>query len=109
METPSEWAKRFNQPNSKQAATATASEEPAANSSASAFPNDPFPCPYCDQMLGPSCRVCVACKREINPADIDLTPAASIATPLITVRAQQEVVRYPWRVLVVVLCIGMVI
>lgn len=36
----------------------------------SAFPNEPFACPHCGQMLGPGCRVCVACKNSIDPADI---------------------------------------
>ena len=34
------------------------------------FPSEPFPCPACGQMLGPSCRVCVACKQPLNPAEI---------------------------------------
>ncbi len=34
------------------------------------FPSEPFPCPACGQMLGPSCRVCVACKQPIDPAQI---------------------------------------
>lgn len=32
--------------------------------------DEPFECPYCGQMLGSSCRVCVACKLPIDPARI---------------------------------------
>jgi len=42
----------------------------AASIADSAFPTEPFACPYCGQMLGPQCRVCVACKKSIDPADI---------------------------------------
>jgi hypothetical protein len=35
-----------------------------------AFPDEAFPCPYCGQMLAPSCRVCVACKSPIDPHQI---------------------------------------
>jgi hypothetical protein len=34
------------------------------------FPEEAFPCPYCGQMLAPSCRVCVACKKPIDPNHI---------------------------------------
>jgi hypothetical protein len=37
---------------------------------ATGFPAEPFPCPACGQMLGPACRVCVACKQPINPVEI---------------------------------------
>jgi hypothetical protein len=50
------------------------SEETATGGDASVpgtdFPAEPFPCPACGQMLGPSCRVCVACKQPINPVEI---------------------------------------
>ena len=46
-------------------------EAPAAEP---AFPTEPFACPYCGQMLGPGCRVCVACKAPIDPARINVPP-----------------------------------
>ena len=39
--------------------------------SQSAFPDEPFPCPACGQMLAASCRVCVACKQPIDPTRIN--------------------------------------
>jgi len=34
------------------------------------FPEEPFACPACGQMLAASCHVCVACKQPIDPAQI---------------------------------------
>lgn len=42
---------------------------PAPKASAG-FPEEAFPCPYCGQMLAASCRVCVACKKPIDPHHI---------------------------------------
>ena len=41
-----------------------------ASISTTEFGDEPFACPACGQMLGPSCRVCVACKQPVNPAEI---------------------------------------
>ena len=35
-----------------------------------ALPLEAFPCPHCGQMLGPEVRVCAACHRAIDPAQI---------------------------------------
>lgn len=53
-------------------------------SAAVEFPSEAFACPACGQMLAPSCRVCVACKQPINPAEIrspEPTPAAAFEPP----------------------------
>lgn len=66
-----------------------------AAASRGALPNEPFPCPYCGQMLAPSCRVCVACKQAIDPAIIRRAGPA-----VISVRPAQPLpppVRFPWR------------
>jgi hypothetical protein len=42
----------------------------ATSAPESVFPSEVFSCPYCGQMLGAACRVCVACKRAIDPAEI---------------------------------------
>ena len=31
---------------------------------------EPFPCPACGQMLAPSCRVCVVCKKPVDFAQV---------------------------------------
>jgi len=76
--------------------------EPAAG-------EEPFPCPACGQMLAPSCRVCVACKHPIEPAEIrrDQPPLAPVASPPATPTVPP--VKFPWRVFFLVLAAWMVI
>ena len=93
METPSEWAKRFNQHAGQ--TTGAPSAQTQTVESPPEFPSEPFPCPACGQMLAPACRVCVACKHAIDPAEIarpqSTAPAPSAAPTL-------PPVRYPWRI-----------
>jgi hypothetical protein len=62
----------------------------------STFPDEPFPCPACGQMLAASCRVCVACKQPVDPARIGRpqaefeAPAPEVALPAL------KPVRFPW-------------
>jgi hypothetical protein len=113
METPTEWAKKFNQPS-----TADVAEVPKVDSTrvaspaaASDFPDEPFLCPSCGQLLGPSVRTCVSCKHVINPAEIARTPAPALPTTPRPARieAPRESVPYPWRILVAVMGIGMIV
>src|SRR3989337_678395 len=66
------------------------------------FPTEPFPCPACGQMLGPECRVCVACKEPIDPAAIRRSHAlpAELETP--TTTSLTERVGFPWRLFLLV-------
>jgi hypothetical protein len=110
METPSEWAKRFNQQKTQDEAALPKPEELAAESTASAaeFPSEPFPCPACGQLLAPACRVCVACKSVIDPAQIARTPE-SVSPAAVTAASAEprpEPVRYPWRFFFMVLGIS---
>jgi hypothetical protein len=75
-------------------------EAPAAEP---AFPTEPFACPYCGQMLGPECRVCVACRAPIDPTRIQASqprvePAAVEPAP-----APREHVRFPWGLFLILL------
>ena len=72
METPSEWAKRFNRKGRPKTRRCPTREAETVDSPASVaeFPSEPFQCPACGQLLAPACRVCVACKRTIDPAEI---------------------------------------
>jgi len=74
------------------------------------FPSEPFPCPACGQLLAPTCRVCVACKRPINPAEIVPVPAvnAPAAAPRET-EPRPEPVGYPWRIFFFVLTTSFVL
>src|SRR5579864_4981914 len=78
----------------------------AASITDSAFPDEPFLCPHCGQMLAPSCRVCVACKQSINPAEIQRAePALSAVEPLVP----QPIVaraRFSWAIFFLVLSIA---
>jgi len=70
------------------------------------FPTEPFPCPACGQLLAPSCRVCVACKHPIDPAEIRkprVLRAASEPT-----RREPEPVRFSWRIFLIVFAIWVV-
>jgi hypothetical protein len=112
METPSEWAKRFNQAPAGESVDAAKPQSAAVESpaSAAAFPDEPFLCPACGQLLGPSCRICVACKQPINPAEIARTPAAPVvATSAPSTHIKADPVRYPWRILFAVLGVGIIL
>ena len=109
MDSPSEWAKKFNQPNAGEVKDATKQEAATVESPAStaAFPSEPFPCPACGQLLGPECRVCVSCKKPINPDEIRRHPTVELtAAHPITSQVPRETVRYPWRILLAVLGAG---
>ena len=58
------------------------------------FPAEPFPCPACGQLLAPSCRVCVACKHAIDPAEIRKPRVLPVVGE--PARRQPEPVRFPW-------------
>ncbi len=70
------------------------------------FPSEPFPCPACGQLLAPSCRVCVACKHEIDPAEIQ-TPRVvmSVGEPA---RRELKPVRFSWRIFLIVFAMWVV-
>ncbi len=60
-------------------------------------PTEPFACPACGQMLAPSCRVCVACKRVIDPAEIARAQFLQAApAPVESVRPKLPPVRFSW-------------
>jgi hypothetical protein len=101
METPSEWAKRFNRETAGEAAGSPKPEAEASESSNPVveFPTEPFPCPACGQMLAPSCRVCVACRHAIDPAQFarpQEAVAVALAAPAPEEKPATPPVRFPW-------------
>jgi hypothetical protein len=70
------------------------------------FLADPFPCPACGQLLAPSCRVCVACKHVIDPAEIRV-PRVVLAVGEPALR-EPEPVRFSWRIFLIVFAIWVV-
>lgn len=112
METPSEWSKRFNAEKA-QAAVEVPSQEAGSTDRPAAveeFPSEPFQCPACGQLLAPACRVCVSCRRPIDfgavarPQNVVL-PAGTAPSA----EVPPETVRFPWRILVVVMSIGILL
>lgn len=69
-------------------------------------PAEPFPCPACGQLLAPSCRVCVACKHVIDPAEIP-KPRVLQGVPLPPPR-ELEPARFSWRIFMIVLTVWVV-
>ena len=67
---------------------------------------EPFPCPACGQLLAASCRVCVACKHVIDPAEIR-KPAARPAVG-IPARRELQPVRFSWRTFLIVFAIWVI-
>jgi len=70
------------------------------------FPAEPFPCPACGQLLAPSCRVCVACKHAIDPAEIGKPRVLPVVGE--PARREPEPVRFSWRIFLIVFAIWVV-
>ena len=81
---------------------------PATLSSDAQFPTDPFPCPNCGQMLGSDVRVCVSCRKPIDPSQIKAAEAIYTSQPAQSTPRTQPQVRFPWSVFVVFLVLGSV-
>lgn len=72
---------------------------------AAAFPDEPFACPHCGQMLAPSCRVCPSCRNGIDPSEIvRLDVVIPIATQVVPL-AVEEHVRFSWNIFFATLAI----
>jgi hypothetical protein len=109
METPREWARSHDREemSEEMGGHHPSAEAPEAPSSDSQSPTEPFPCPACGQMLAASCRVCVACRHIIDPAEISRPPAPVVSpTPVRVEEAQPQPVRFPWRLFFAVLGIS---
>jgi hypothetical protein len=78
--------------------------------SVATYPSEPFACPACGQLLAPNCRVCVACRQPIDFSAVGRQPVSVLPTyPAILDRPQVERVHFPWRILIVVMCVGMIV
>lgn len=81
------------------------SDLPEGNSAppAATFPDEPFACPHCGQMLAPSVRVCPSCRETIDPNEI---PQPEIAIPIaaqVVPLPVKEQAQFSWRVFFLVL------
>lgn len=90
--------------------TATKAEIPDSATTedlaAVSVPEEPFPCPNCGQMLGPSVRVCAACHEPVDISKFNLT--ASVAHQLVAeftpaAPGAMEPARFSWGIFAVVL------
>lgn len=109
METPREWARGYNRQEMNEEADGhnPGAETLEVSRPASELPTEPFPCPACGQMLAASCRVCVACRHAIDPAEIARPPVAAVlAAPARVEEAKPGPVRFPWPLFFVVLGIS---
>jgi hypothetical protein len=111
METPSEWAKKFNRPKTSEEVVsphddATAVVSPTAGAE---FPNEPFQCPACGQLLAPACRVCVACKHFIDPAEIRTSAVVLPAAHAASTEPKVPSVRFSWPIFFAVFGVACII
>jgi hypothetical protein len=77
--------------------------KPQGSSADADFPSEPFACPACGQMLGPTCRVCVACKQPVDPAQIGRPEAVAARTEPEVIPPRRERVPFPWAILLLIL------
>jgi hypothetical protein len=84
-----------------------AREESESSVPEGAFPDEPFACPACGQMLAASCRICVACKQPVDPARIGRPQAEpEVLAPEVALPAL-EPVRFPWLLFLFLLALRM--
>jgi hypothetical protein len=104
MEPLSEFLKRAIQERLKEEPSSSSSEAQTVGSNASVkeFPSEPFPCPACGQLLASTCRVCVACKHPIDPAELARPQGAVLAVPAAVAGAKPQPVRFSWPLFFVV-------
>jgi hypothetical protein len=74
-----------------------------------AFPSEPFACPACGQMLAPTCRVCVACKQPISPAECGRLQAVAAPAGTLQPLACPSPVRFSWRTFLIVFGIWLIV
>jgi hypothetical protein len=82
------------------------SEEPFGASGSVAdpgFPDEPFECPYCGQLLAPTCRICVSCKLPIDPARIHRSRAPEPEAVEAIAPPEEPPVRFSWTMFFAVL------
>ena len=68
-----------------------ASLQPAAT-----FPDEPFACPNCGQMLAPSVRICPSCRQGVDPSEIARPPVDLILAEQIVALPVKEHARFSW-------------
>ncbi len=63
-----------------------------------AFPEEPFACPHCGQMLAASVRVCPSCRAVIDPKDIVRPPVVVPVAEQVVPVPVHEYARFSWSI-----------
>jgi hypothetical protein len=85
------------------------SPTPGGTSSATGFPDEPFVCPHCGQLLAPSVRVCASCKQAIDPSQIERPAVTITIAEQVVPLPQKEEARFSWSIFLGVLATWLVV
>lgn len=76
---------------------------------AATFPDEPFACPNCGQLLAPSVRVCPSCRQAVDPSEI-ARPAVNMVLAEQVVRLPtEEYARFSWSIFFAALGVWLVV
>lgn len=73
------------------------------------FPDEPFACPNCGQMLAPSCRTCPSCRQPIDPSQITHPDIVIPIAEQVIALPGKEYARFSWGIFFAALGIWFVI
>ena len=76
---------------------------------AAAFPDEPFACPNCGQMLASECRICPSCKQAIDPNDIERPHVVIPIAEQVIALPVQEYARFSWGIFLATLGIWLTV
>lgn len=76
---------------------------------AATFPNEPFACPNCGQLLAPSVRVCPSCKQDVNLSEIVRPDVTIVIAEQVIPLPAQEYARFSWGIFFTTLGIWLVV
>lgn len=65
---------------------------------AATFPDEPFACPNCGQMLAPSVRVCPSCKRAVDLSEIVRPAVNMVLAEQVVPLPAREYARFSWSI-----------
>ena len=76
---------------------------------AATFPDEPFACPNCGQMLAPSVRVCPSCKQTVDPSEIVRPDVPVVLAEQVVPLPAKEYARFSWSIFFATLGIWLVV
>ncbi len=74
------------------------SPEPEGTRPNTDFPDEPFACPHCGQMLAPTVRVCASCRQPIDASQIERPRVVIPIAEQVIALPQKEQARFSWRI-----------